>query len=64
MSSKKYTCLLALLTVSVFVFLFQETIMSQKLQEPSVSSIRKHFVFELNTWKENATCNQVDLLKM
>ena len=68
MSLKKYKSLLTFLTVSVSVFLFQEkeTILSQLLQvqEPSISIIKKHFVFELNKWKGNVTCNQADLLKM
>ena len=64
MSLKKYKSLLAFLTVSAFVFLFKETILSQLLQESSILSIKKHFVFEMNTWKGNVTCNQADLLKM
>ena len=64
MSLKKCKGLLAFLTVSVSVFIFKETILSQLSKNSSISSIKKHFVFEMNTWKGNVTCNQADLLKM
>ena len=41
-------CLIILVCVLLFLF--------QKIQE---SSINKHFVFELNTWKGNFTCHPV-----
>ena len=38
--------------VCVLIFLFQKT-------NQQDSNIKKHFVFELNTWKGDATCYPV-----
>ena len=55
MTRDKRLSLLILLTVfvCVLIFLFQKTSNHQN------SNIKKHFVFELNTWKGNATCYPV-----